>query len=149
MSALRTLLAPILLVLILSVVTASEGNPVPRDFKPRRFADEPPQDPNKDVVTALIKRLKDSDKQVRIYAASALCTLDTSALPALVELVEGNDTTLRIEAAMILGKMGTMGRRHQAALPALTKALDADDAEVRRAAAYAISQIVVTPQPQR
>ena len=42
-----------------------------------------------------------------------------------------------------LGEDRRQGRRHVAALPALTRALDDGDPEVRRWAAYAISQITV------
>ncbi len=93
------------------------------------------------AVPALIKALKDSDDRVRSSAASALCDLDKRALPALLDLFKHRDKELRAQAARIIGSMGTHGRRHVEALPGLTRLLEDQDPEVRRWAAYAISQI--------
>lgn len=104
-------------------------------------------DMNKVLVSALLESSKDRDEKVRIHAASALCSLDYHAVPALVVALDSKDRGLRAEAAKILGNMGTHGRRHAEALSALAKALKDEDTEVRRWASYAISQIVVPSRP--
>lgn len=128
----------------LGAAPAPEPTPPAGVTRPRTHAEEQAA-AYEAMVRALLKALKDPDEKVRIYAGSALCTLDVVAVPALLDVLDGKDKALRARAATILGHMGTHGRRHQTALPALTRALDDDDVEVRRAAAYAISQIVVSP----
>jgi HEAT repeat protein len=108
-----------------------------------------PADPLDAAIPALVKALKDPDPQVRSYAASALCSLDRRALPALIDLLRGRDRELRGQAAKIIGTMGVMGRRHVEALPALTRLMDDEDVEVRRWAAYAMSQIAVKALEKR
>jgi HEAT repeat protein len=120
--------------LVLGVLAPAPASHVP-------FA---PGAPTNELVSALIKTLKDPDGKVRIHAAAALCNLDSEAVPALLKLIEGTDNVLRPQAARILGSMGTHGRRHPAALPALSRALHEKDAELRRWSSYAISQIVTS-----
>jgi HEAT repeat protein len=99
------------------------------------------------LIATLIKTLEDPDEQVRIYARAALVGLDRDAVAALIDLLKNANADLRAQAATLLGQMGTMGRRHQEAVPVLTEALKDKDQAVRKSAAYALSQIIVPTKP--
>jgi HEAT repeat protein len=92
------------------------------------------------ALPGLVSAFKDSDFYVRAWAAQAIGGLGAgaaSAVPALIELLEGDEAP-RVSACLALGKIGVAAR---AALPALRAALDDTDADVRRVAARAIQQI--------
>ena len=62
------------------------------------------------------------------------------AIPALAELLQGDDDELRSPAAEVLGKIGP------AAIPALTELLRDKNGLVRRGAASALWQITHDPK---
>lgn len=93
----------------------------------------------KELAPALIEALKDTDTDVRQWAAAALVGLGKDAVKPLVEALKDKDRELRANAAFVLSQMPAEG---QDALPALVKALKDEDKEVRRRAAYAIQRIV-------
>src|SRR5262249_12057714 len=70
----------------------------------------------KDLVPALIEALKDEEKDVRQYAASALVRVGTDAVEPLIDLLKGKDKEQRANAAYVLGQMGAAA---QEALPQL------------------------------
>ena len=101
----------------------------------------------KDLVPALLEALKDADPEVRLHAQLALANLGADALPALIEVLDKGDSDQRIMAAKMLANLGTLGQRLQEAVPALLKALKDKEPNVRRAAAFALSQIVSPSEP--
>ena len=91
----------------------------------------------KTAVPALIKALKDSDKDVRKAAAEALGKIgDKSAVPALIKALKDGYWQVRTAAAAALGKIGD-----KSAVPALIEALKDKDSDVRTAAAEALGTI--------
>jgi HEAT repeat protein len=103
------------------------------------------KEPPKELIPNLIRCLEDADERVCDYSRASLVNLDRAAVPALIELVKGKDGPKRFHAARALGTMGAMGRRFTEAKAALGEALKSDDVSIRRAAAYALSMIVVDP----
>jgi len=97
---------------------------------------------HKNLLPALIKALKDSDKEVVSAVTVALGNIGPDAIPALVDVLKSPDQTLRARAATALGSMGSVG---QDAIPALVNALQDGEPAVRREAARAIGLIVLVP----
>jgi HEAT repeat protein/S1-C subfamily serine protease len=131
------------------------------------------------VVPLLSEALKDSEKTVRVAAAEALAadlTLNSRDVGMLVELLQHQDSEVRVQAAVALKKLGpdavvakkplldtlkkadtplrraslealaTIGVEKEA-LPELEKALDDKDIEVRRAALNAVAQLGPDAKP--
>lgn len=73
------------------------------------------------ALRPLIAALKDSDKKVRRYAASALGYLGPDAAPALAKALKDSDWGVRVDACGALRHIGTKGT---AAIPALIEALN-------------------------
>src|SRR4051812_24732563 len=92
-----------LLLLACAAPARADEQPVPpaaprKDAVPRRVVEQ-----HKDLVPTLIDNLKDPDELVRAYAVDALTNLDESAVPALIETLNGGDIVLRVQAAGLLG----------------------------------------------
>jgi hypothetical protein len=97
---------------------------------------------HKELLPALVKALSDSDKEIMESAIQALARLGDAAIPTLVQVLQSENATLRVRAAVTLGKMGPYG---QAALPKLVAAMQDKEIAVRREAVRAIAHIVDTP----
>jgi HEAT repeat protein len=87
-------------------------------------------------VDALVKLLAHSDHDVRLRAAWALGVLGQPALRSLLDLAEGDDPALRVEAIRVLGVIGE-GR----ALNQLFHALTDSDPRIAQRAAVALGKI--------
>jgi hypothetical protein len=93
------------------------------------------------ALPALLIAFRDSDPNVRGWAAQAVGNTGANALaavPALIELLESADEGSRHSACIALGQIGPSAR---AALPALRAALDDSSPSVRAFAARAIQRI--------
>jgi hypothetical protein len=93
------------------------------------------------LAARLVEALSDSDPIVVQHVGNALAGLGARAVPALVGALSHPDKAVRSRAAEVLGRLGAAARAGEA-LPALLKALKDKEVEVRRAAAFAISQLV-------
>jgi HEAT repeat protein len=96
---------------------------------------------NPERIQKLIRRLKHVDPVVRLHAGVALGDMGPAAVeavPALLELLTGENVSDRKLAALALGYIGPAAR---GALPALTQALRDADEGVRRMAAVARERI--------
>jgi HEAT repeat protein len=100
------------------------------------------------LVPPLISGLSDPADMVRAYSITALCKLDSLALPALLDLLRSKDASKRRAAAVVLGRMGLYGQRHAEALLPLRVALQDSEGKVRVAAASAIASILPGNQKQ-
>src|SRR5262249_930457 len=91
------------------------------------------------VVLSLAGALRAEDSQVRFSVVHALSNLGPGAALAAPDLVriltEADESGLRNQAAMCLGRIGPAAR--DAALPALKKALQDTDPNVRTSAQWA------------
>jgi HEAT repeat protein len=97
------------------------------------------------VVAALGASLKDPDLETQVSAARALGQPGLkSAVPALVEALEGSNVDLRRAAVVALGRIGPEA---SPALPALKGLLDDKNALVRGAARRALKELAV-PDPE-
>jgi HEAT repeat protein len=102
----------------------------------------------KDAVPALIKHLSEErDEPSTDSPARALAAIGPPAVPALVEVLAGDDMVLSSIAAETLGRIGAGAA---AAIPALEKAVSGEDDEVRREAVKALGRIRKSgaPPPQ-
>ena len=93
------------------------------------------------ALPALVVALRDSDTDVRAWAAQAVGGIGANAadaVPALTALLENGDEGSRNSACMALGQIGPAAK---AALPALRAALSDKSQDVRRFAARAIQRI--------
>jgi HEAT repeat protein/beta-lactamase regulating signal transducer with metallopeptidase domain len=89
------------------------------------------------TVAALIEALKDSDKEVRETALSALTQMrDPRVYEPLTTALKDADANIRQQAAFGLGQL-----RDQRAIEPLTAALQDASADVREQAAFALGQI--------
>jgi hypothetical protein len=95
----------------------------------------------KDLVPTLIEALKDQDKDIRKYVASALVRIGKEAVEPLIDLLKAKDKAQRANAAYILGQIGADA---QEALPLLVKALKDDDRDVRLRAAFAVERLLAS-----
>jgi HEAT repeat protein len=88
----------------------------------------------------LLKMLKNDDDITRVNAAVALWKISRhrAALPALVEMLRGENSSQAFAASVALGQIE--GEADTVA-PALIAALHASDADVRRAAARSLGQL--------
>jgi hypothetical protein len=102
---------------------------------------EPPATPvtTRDLVAALIESLRDTDSEVRQYAAVALANLGADAVEPLTVALRDKTREARAAAAYALGQIGGAAR---AATPQLMRALRDPEKEVRRQAAQALGRIV-------
>jgi hypothetical protein len=98
----------------------------------------------KNLVPTLIESLKDRDKSVRQYAASALVRVGKDAVDPLLDLLKSIDKAHRANAAYVLGHMGWSVQ--ELALAPLIKALKDEDRQVRIRAAFAIDRLVADGQ---
>jgi hypothetical protein len=98
----------------------------------------------KELVPALLASLKDTDKDVRQYAAGALARVGKEAIEPLLEMLKSNDKAQRANAAYVLGLIGAASQEE--ALPLLIKALKDSDRHVRIRAAFAIERLVADSQ---
>ena len=92
------------------------------------------------ALPALVAASKDSDSNVRAWAAQAVGNIgegSASAVPALVGLLSGDEAS-RNSACLALGRIGPAAK---AALPALRRALNDPSPDVRKFAAQAIQKI--------
>jgi hypothetical protein len=94
-------------------------------------------------VPKLVVTLKeDADPNMRYWAAESLGHFGAEAAPAVPDLTrtlqEDGSAIVRMGAAYALAEIGPAAR---AAEPALTGALKDPDAEVRKAAAYAVRRL--------
>jgi hypothetical protein len=103
------------------------------------------------LAARLVEALSDSDAVVVQHVGNALAGLGPKSVPALVGALSHPDKAVRGRAAEVLGRLGAAAQAGEA-LPALLKALKDKEVEVRRAAAFALSQLVnggrgATPPP--
>lgn len=92
-----------------------------------------------DAVPELTKALADKDLQVAAAAALGQIGMDaTSAIPAIIAQLPGEDPGYRREAHFALAAMGPAAA---AAVPELIKSLADDDLEVRYSASYALGKL--------
>jgi hypothetical protein len=114
------------------------------DAKPARKEKPPEEDGKQALIKALLKASLDADGEVAQNASLALSALGRQAVPALIEALAAQDKEKRAQAAYVLGRMGEGGRGKDAeeALSTLTRLLDDEETTVRRAASWAIRQIV-------
>jgi hypothetical protein len=98
----------------------------------------------KGLVPALIASLKDTDKDVRQFAAGALARVGQEAVEPLLDLLKGNDKAQRANAAYVLGLIGTPAQEE--GLPVLIKALKDSDRLVRIRAAFAIERLLANAE---
>jgi hypothetical protein len=98
-------------------------------------------------TAALVKALKDSDTEVREAAATTLANLGGEAVPALIEALQAKDER-RKGRAVVQDKTGSgAGEAEppsggQRDVAELLRGLEAEDAQVRRAAARALAAMV-------
>lgn len=95
------------------------------------------------AITALKEKAeKDASREVRQAAVAALGALEPVAsdpMPALIDMLRGDDEGLRYWAVSQLNQMGSDAKK---AVPALVELLNADiETELRRDVAYALAQI--------
>ena len=119
----------------MTTVAERTGIPVPR---PGRFAAL--------VVVAtpaLRDALRDSDSEVRVWAALALINekcYDKATIPILLEVLKDSNSMLRQVACLSLGIFPYEDSEKQAVIPLLAEAAGKDqDDEVRKAATSALS----------
>jgi HEAT repeat protein len=101
----------------------------------------------KAAIPALRKSIFADDPDMRKAAIAALAGMGTditqSAIPDLIRALGDDTDTVRRAAADALGRYGPAARD---AVPALTKMQQSDDAEDRKAATYAVLQILQPPE---
>lgn len=91
-------------------------------------------------ISSLTEKLKDSDPNMRYWAARSLGTHGAAAkdtVPALTELLKDPSPLVRMGAASALAGIGPDA---QSAIPALKEALKDKDKDVRQAAAVALKK---------
>lgn len=93
----------------------------------------------RDLITALVDSLRDTDSEVRLYAAAALGNIGAEAVAPLTAALQDPTREARAAAAYALGQIGAPARP---ATPALMKALKDGEKEVRRQAAQALGRII-------
>jgi HEAT repeat protein len=100
----------------------------------------------KSAVPALLKALDDQDPTVRVNAAVALWKIDRrpEAVPKLVEMLRKDTEPGAFEAAVALGDLDANA---ETVSQALTEAKKSSDADVRRAAARSLSQVLHERHP--
>ena len=119
-------------------------------FGAARVAAQPPPAPpaapepsapvtTRDLITALIESLRDTDSEVRLYAAAALGNIGAEAVAPLTTALQDPTREARAAAAYALGQIGAPARP---ATPSLMKALKDGEKEVRRQAAQALGRII-------
>lgn len=86
-----------------------------------------------DYIDDLLERLRQADERVQRHAITALARLGRRAAPALLEVLRGEDWTLRRHAASVFAEAPDVR-----AIPLLCEALGDWDWEVRREAARAL-----------
>ncbi|MBN1983601.1 MAG: HEAT repeat domain-containing protein [Chitinivibrionales bacterium] len=97
------------------------------------------------LVTMLQKRLGDNDRLVRELATSVFERIGKLGVRALVRALADPNTEMRLNAALILGRLG---ENAQLALTELKKVEETDESEeVRRAAGQAVIYITKFLQP--
>jgi HEAT repeat protein len=97
-----------------------------------------------ELVGKLVDSLDDGDEQVTFIVAQILGSLaDTTAVPALGNLVDNPNPDIRARACWSLGSIG-----HDSALPYLLKGLDDDDGDVRYSAVVALGYLHYPPAVQ-
>ena len=92
-------------------------------------------------IDKLITALKDTDSDVRSYAADALGKMGSTAasfVPVIITLLKSKDSDIRSSAAYALARMHSTAAP---AVPALVVALTDKDSDVRYYAAYALLRI--------
>ncbi|MGH9410329.1 MAG: HEAT repeat domain-containing protein, partial [Vicinamibacterales bacterium] len=113
----------------------SAGDSTPRARQQSTTRDERERDPR--AAAALIEALKDSDKDVRDTALSALVNMrDPRVLEPLMSALKDSDADIRQKAAFGLGQL-----RDARAIEPLTGALHDSVPDVRQQAAFALGQI--------
>lgn len=100
-----------------------------------------PQTNYKDVIPPLIELMSDTDKETRESACMALARIGRQAVKPMLEILKDKDkdVELRANAAYVLGQMGPTA---QEAVPDLAKALKDSNRDLRRRAAFALSNII-------
>ncbi|HEV3262006.1 MAG TPA: HEAT repeat domain-containing protein [Gemmataceae bacterium] len=104
-------------------------------------------DSKEKVFDALREALKDSDRDVRLAAAEAICTIEdlsVSDVPLLVQILKHQDQQARTFAARGLARLG---RGAKAALPDLMAAYAGADQSLRRAVIETVAQLGVDAKP--
>jgi HEAT repeat protein len=94
------------------------------------------------LASIFTRALSDEDGDVRDEATAALVRLGTSAVPALVEALQSPDGTVRIAAAVALGRIDGLGAWAPEVIPALLERLEDESAAVRAEAATALAHVV-------
>ena len=89
-------------------------------------------------VSALIEDLKSTDRERSGRANLALIRVGEAAVPAVLELLNGEDPRLRTVA---LTTLWGMGEKAKAAVPTLAGALEDSDPEIRLGAAMALANM--------
>lgn len=79
--------------------------------------------PNSDAITKLIQALNAPDRLLARLAGDALIAIGEDAVPALIEVIENNPQSARLEAVRALSAIGDAR-----AIPILIKVLDQDSA---------------------
>ncbi len=92
----------------------------------------------KSVIPVLAEAMKDKNPKVGTEARKGLTSAGAAALPALISLVNEEDTLLRTQAMRALGAIRPPAKT---AVPRLIQALHDNDAQVVRAAADALRGI--------
>src|SRR5262249_50875568 len=92
-----------------------------------------------ELTPVLMTALKDDDPIVSDAGVQAVSLLGPQVVPALVQLV--NDKASPVARRRALSTLGRMGSNAKTAIPVLIESLGDADVRVRRAAAYAVSQV--------
>lgn len=93
----------------------------------------------RDLIAALIDTLRDTDVEVRTYAAVALAAVGGEAVDPLVTTLTDKNSSARAAAAYALGVMGAPATP---GIPPLVKTLKDESSDVRRQAAQALGRIL-------
>lgn len=94
--------------------------------------------PDSRAIPQLINTLNSSDRLLARLAGDALIAVGKDAVPALIEVAEGNSQPARLEAVRVLSMIGD-----SRAIPVLFKVLDEDSAIMGHWAAQGLEKMGV------
>ncbi len=92
--------------------------------------------PEESAIQPLVRALTDGDALVNSLAANALIQIGKSAVPALIEVMDGNIQSARIHALRALAEI-----RDHRAIPAMMKVMDEDSALLQHWAKEGLEQL--------
>lgn len=102
-------------------------------------------DRNKELLPVLLAASHDKNLIIRQNATEALRSLGVSAIPSLVDILNGHDTANRIDAAVLLGNSGP---KAEVAMPILLRILkDTKEPEALRIAVSKTISLIVGSGP--